>query len=99
MTRDEFIEKMNALGFGVSSALNIDDELVETVVTAYENDADEVGRTVATVGEKMIGDWSYWPLVLEELLLDDEFKSFMKAVKDYSSTSIKERNHWHMDGI
>lgn len=91
MIRDEFIEKMNALGFGVSSEFNNNDELVETVVTSYEDEADEDGEKLAIVGEIMVKDCCYCWSTLNKISIE-KMLVFTKEVQKYIATPIDERN-------
>lgn len=99
MTRDEFMEVVNSLGLGASSDMSIGGEILQTVITTYEDDADEIGRTVATVDERYRHIFSTAKSVVRDVLDYEERQVLEDALIAYSSTPIEERDHWHMNRL
>lgn len=93
MTRDEFMEAVNSLGLGVSSDRNVGGEILQMVITVYKDDADETGRTVATVDERYRHIFSTAKSVMRDVLNYEERRALEDVLITYSSTPIEERNH------
>lgn len=93
MTRDEFMEAVNSLGLGASLDKSIAGEVIQMVITAYKDDADKNGRTVATVDERYRHIFSTAKLVVRDVLDCKERQILEDALIAYSSTPIEERDH------
>lgn len=99
MTRDEFMEAVNSLGLGASLDKSIAGEILQTVITVYEDDADEIGRTVATVDERYRHIFSTAKLVVRDVLDYEEQRVLENVLIAYSSTPVEERDHWYMNRL
>lgn len=93
MTRDDFMEAVNSLGLGASLDKSIAGEIIQMVITAYKDDADEIGRTVATVDERYRHIFSTAKSVLRDVLSYEGQRTLENALIAYSITPIEERNH------
>lgn len=93
MTKDEFMEAVNSLGLGASLDKSIAGEVIQMVITAYKDDADENGRTVATVDERYRHIFSTAKSVLRDVLSYEDQRTLENALIAYSITPIEERNH------
>lgn len=93
MTRDEFMEVVNSLGLGASLDKSIAGEVIQMVITAYKDDADENGRTVATVDERYRHIFSTSKSAVRDALSYEDQRALEDALIAYSSTPIEERNH------
>lgn len=93
MTTDEFMEAVNSLGLGASLDKSIAGEVIQMVITAYKDDADKNGRTVATVDERYRHIFSTSKLVVRDVLSYEDQRTLENALIAYSITPIEERNH------